>query len=335
MCGIVGMLDLNGRRDVSRELLSRINEAQHHRGPDECGLHVEPGVGLGHRRLSIIDVSTGQQPLYNEDGSVVIVYNGEIYNYQELIPELTALGHRFRTKSDTEVIVHAWEAWGERCVDRFRGMFAFALWDRNRKTLVSGPRQTRRQAAALRVARRWHVPVRVRDQGAAGASRLCARHRPARGRGIFRARLCRRAAHDIQGGTQTAAGTHALRAPGCAAAGTAAVLGSALHARSCHHAAGRRGGVDGPARRIGASAPDFRGSVGGVPVGRRRLQRRGRLDGECVERSGQHLLDRVCRPGLRRIALCAASGRPLPDAAFRRSSRKRRLRPDRYAGACL
>src|SRR6185503_7427899 len=135
MCGIVGMLDLNGRRDVSRELLSRINEAQHHRGPDECGLHIEPGVGLGHRRLSIIDVSTGQQPLYNEDGSVVIVYNGEIYNYQELIPELTALGHRFRTKSDTEVIVHAWEAWGERCVERFRGMFAFALWDRNRKTL--------------------------------------------------------------------------------------------------------------------------------------------------------------------------------------------------------
>src|SRR5678809_154598 len=75
MCGIVGILDLNGRRDVSRELLSRINEAQHHRGPDECGLHVEPGVGLGHRRLSIIDVSTGQQPLWNEDRSVVVVYN--------------------------------------------------------------------------------------------------------------------------------------------------------------------------------------------------------------------------------------------------------------------
>ena len=135
MCGIVGILDLNGRRDISRELLSRINEVQHDRGPDECGLHVEPGVGLGHRRLAIIDVSTGQQPLYNEDGSVVIVYNGEIYNYQSLIPELTALGHRFRTKSDTEVIVHAWEAWGESCVERFRGMFAFALWDRNRKTL--------------------------------------------------------------------------------------------------------------------------------------------------------------------------------------------------------
>jgi asparagine synthase (glutamine-hydrolysing) len=135
MCGIVGIFDPSGKREVSRALLSRMNEVQHHRGPDECGLHIEPGVGLGHRRLAIIDLSTGQQPLYNADGSVVIVYNGEIYNYQALIPELTALGHRFRTRSDTEVIVHAWESWGEACVKRFRGMFAFALWDRNRKTL--------------------------------------------------------------------------------------------------------------------------------------------------------------------------------------------------------
>lgn len=112
-----------------------MNESQHHRGPDEGGLHVEPGVGLGHRRLSIIDLSTGQQPLYNEDQSVCVVFNGEIYNYQELIPELQALGHVFHTRSDTEVIVHAWEAWGEDCVHRFRGMFAFALWDRNRETL--------------------------------------------------------------------------------------------------------------------------------------------------------------------------------------------------------
>ena len=112
-----------------------MNDSQAHRGPDGEGLHLEPGVGLGHRRLSIIDIATGQQPLYNEDGSVVVVFNGEIYNYQELIPELQALGHVFHTRSDTEVIVHAWEAWGERCVDRFRGMFAFALYDRNRETL--------------------------------------------------------------------------------------------------------------------------------------------------------------------------------------------------------
>jgi asparagine synthase (glutamine-hydrolysing) len=135
MCGITGIFDLRGQRDIDRALLSRMNETQHHRGPDECGLHVEPGVALGHRRLSIIDLSTGQQPLANEDGSVVVVFNGEIYNFQSLIPELTALGHVFRTRSDTEVIVHAWEAWGASCVERFRGMFAFALWDRGRQTL--------------------------------------------------------------------------------------------------------------------------------------------------------------------------------------------------------
>jgi asparagine synthase (glutamine-hydrolysing) len=135
MCGLVGIVDTRGRHEISRDELVRMNEAQHHRGPDEVGMHVEPGVGLGHRRLSIIDLSTGQQPLYNEDRSVVIVYNGEIYNYQALIPELTALGHTFRTRSDTEVVVHGWEAWGPACVQRFRGMFAFALWDRNRSTL--------------------------------------------------------------------------------------------------------------------------------------------------------------------------------------------------------
>ncbi len=135
MCGITGIFDTRGKRDIDRAVLHRMNESQFHRGPDEGGTHVEPGVGLGHRRLSIIDLSTGQQPLYNEDNSVCVVFNGEIYNYQELIPELQALGHIFHTRSDTEVIVHAWEAWGESCVDRFRGMFAFALWDRNRETL--------------------------------------------------------------------------------------------------------------------------------------------------------------------------------------------------------
>ena len=134
MCGITGIIDTRAARDIARPTLHRMNESQLHRGPDEGSLHIEPGVGLGHRRLSIIDVATGQQPLFNEDNSVVIVFNGEVYNYQELIPELQALGHRFHTKSDTEVIVHAWESWGEACVQRFRGMFAFALWDRNRQT---------------------------------------------------------------------------------------------------------------------------------------------------------------------------------------------------------
>jgi asparagine synthase (glutamine-hydrolysing) len=135
MCGVAGLFDTRGRRDFDRALVARMNEVQWHRGPDEGGFHFEPGVALAHRRLSIIDLSTGQQPLFNEDGSVAVVFNGEIYNYQDLVPELEALGHVFHTRSDTEVIVHAWEAWGEACVARFRGMFAFALWDRNQGTL--------------------------------------------------------------------------------------------------------------------------------------------------------------------------------------------------------
>ncbi len=134
MCGITGLFDTRGKREFDRALLKRMNDSHAHRGPDGEGEHHEPGVAFGHRRLSIIDVATGQQPLYNEDRSVVVTFNGEIYNYQELIPELQALGHVFHTRSDTEVIVHAWESWGERCVDRFRGMFAFALYDRNRDT---------------------------------------------------------------------------------------------------------------------------------------------------------------------------------------------------------
>ena len=135
MCGITGIFDTRATRPVNAAVLQRMNDSQQHRGPDEGSVHIEPGVGFGHRRLSIIDIATGQQPLFNEDGSVVIVFNGEIYNFQELIPELQAAGHRFHTKSDTEVIVHAWEQWGEDCVKRLRGMFAFVLWDRNRQQL--------------------------------------------------------------------------------------------------------------------------------------------------------------------------------------------------------
>ena len=135
MCGIVGIWDSRDKRNIDHDVLVRMNESQHHRGPDETGIHLVPGVGLGHKRLSIIDLKTGQQPLFNEDHSVVVVFNGEIYNYRELIPELSALGHVFRTRSDTEVIVQAWEQWGEACVDRLRGMFAFAIWDERKQIL--------------------------------------------------------------------------------------------------------------------------------------------------------------------------------------------------------
>jgi len=132
MCGIAGIFDLSGRRPIDEALLVSMRDSIRHRGPDGEGLHVEPGVGLAHRRLSIIDVAGGQQPLGNEDGSVVLIYNGEIYNYRGLVDELRSRGHVFRTHCDTEVVVHAWEEWGEASVERFNGMFAFALWDRNR-----------------------------------------------------------------------------------------------------------------------------------------------------------------------------------------------------------
>ena len=114
-----------------------MTDALVHRGPDDGGLHVEPAVGLGHRRLSIIDLGGGHQPLYNENGRVGVVFNGEIYNFAALRDRLAALGHRFATDSDTEVLVHGWEEWGEHCVEHLRGMFAFALWDADRQVLFA------------------------------------------------------------------------------------------------------------------------------------------------------------------------------------------------------
>jgi asparagine synthase (glutamine-hydrolysing) len=135
MCGIVGIFHTRESGEPDRELLRRMNKAQFHRGPDEGGEHFAPGIALGHRRLAIIDLSSGQQPLYNEDRSVVTVFNGEIYNFAGLVEELKAAGHTFVTHSDTEVIVHAWEQWGPDCVRRFNGMFAFAVWDARQQVL--------------------------------------------------------------------------------------------------------------------------------------------------------------------------------------------------------
>ncbi len=135
MCGVVGLYDSRGQRPIDAGLLRRMNDSLAHRGPDGDGIHIAPGIGLGHRRLAIIDVACGQQPLFNEDGTVAVVFNGEIYNFQDMVGELKAAGHIFRTHSDTEVIVHGWEEWGEDCLLRFRGMFAFALWDAKRETL--------------------------------------------------------------------------------------------------------------------------------------------------------------------------------------------------------
>jgi asparagine synthase (glutamine-hydrolysing) len=135
MCGITGIVDLTGRRMIDERLLRAMNGRIGHRGPDGDGFHFEPGVGFGHRRLAIIDVEGGKQPVYNEDHTVVVTYNGEIFNFKEVEQELLERGHKFRTRCDTEVIVHAWEEWGEKSLERFNGMFAFAVWDQRKQQL--------------------------------------------------------------------------------------------------------------------------------------------------------------------------------------------------------
>ncbi len=136
MCGIAGVLYADPAHPVDRAALRRMSASIAHRGPDAAGFWSEPGIGLVHRRLSIIDLAGGDQPIANEDDSLQVIFNGEIYNFQELRAWLEGKGHRFRTHSDTEVLVHLYEEEGDRLVERLRGMFAFALWDRRRRQLL-------------------------------------------------------------------------------------------------------------------------------------------------------------------------------------------------------
>ena len=135
MCGICGKFVFDRDAKVSADLVKGMADTIQHRGPDDEGFYISGQVGLGFRRLSIIDLAGGHQPLTNEDGSLWIVFNGEIYNYKALREFLRAKGHIFKTHSDTEVIVHLYEELGEACVERLRGMFAFAIWDNRRRSL--------------------------------------------------------------------------------------------------------------------------------------------------------------------------------------------------------
>lgn len=135
MCGIAGIFDTQGKAPPSQEILNAMNQIQFHRGPDEGNTFVDEKIGLGHRRLSIIDISTGQQPLLNSQKSAAIIFNGEVYNFKQLREELIELGFEFHTHSDTEVILQAYCAWGEKSVERLRGMFAYAIWDFQKQTL--------------------------------------------------------------------------------------------------------------------------------------------------------------------------------------------------------
>ncbi|HWK12206.1 MAG TPA: asparagine synthase (glutamine-hydrolyzing) [Vicinamibacterales bacterium] len=136
MCGIAGIVAADRLRADEAARLPRMRDVITHRGPDDAGLHADACAALAHRRLSIVDLTAGHQPLANEDGNIWIVFNGEIYNHASLRPELEAAGHRYRTRSDTETIVHAYEQWGDGCVERFRGMFALAVWDAPRRRLL-------------------------------------------------------------------------------------------------------------------------------------------------------------------------------------------------------
>ena len=135
MCGICGKFSLDGERRVGEAEIGRMMRTLEHRGPDESGLFVDGSAGLGHRRLNIIDLDSGRQPIFNEDGTMAIVFNGEIYNYRELTASLKQRGHVFKTKSDTEAILHLYEDLGEKCLDELRGMFAFAILDRSKRRL--------------------------------------------------------------------------------------------------------------------------------------------------------------------------------------------------------
>jgi asparagine synthase (glutamine-hydrolysing) len=137
MCGIAGFIDIERSRENAEGLIDRMCQVIRHRGPDDQGIWVGDGIALGMRRLSIIDLAGGHQPIFNEDQSVLVVFNGEIYNYRELRKELQEVGHSFSTNSDTEVIVHAYEEYGDDCVKHLRGMFTFALWDRKRQRLLA------------------------------------------------------------------------------------------------------------------------------------------------------------------------------------------------------
>lgn len=137
MCGIVGVVSANSLDNLikSKDTLLPMRDILAHRGPDDTGLYLKDNVFLGHRRLSIIDIAGGKQPMTNEDASLIIAYNGEIYNFKELKGELESVGHKFKTHSDTEVVIHCYEEYGEECVNKFIGMFAFAIWDVKKQRL--------------------------------------------------------------------------------------------------------------------------------------------------------------------------------------------------------
>src|SRR5580658_309625 len=174
MCGICGIFFSDRDWHVQADSLGRMNRSIAHRGPDDEGFFLEENVGLAMRRLSIIDVQSGHQPIANENQDVWIVYNGEIYNHAELRRGLEAKGHRYKTNSDTETIVHLYEEYGRDCVKQLRGMFAFVIWDRRKRVLFAARDRlgikpftidgmARLFSSDRRSRRSWRIPASLRN----------------------------------------------------------------------------------------------------------------------------------------------------------------------------
>ena len=327
MCGITGIVDLRVERPVDERLLRAMNGSISHRGPDGDGFHFEPGVGLGHRRLSIIDLEGGKQPLYNEDHTVVVTYNGEIFNFMEIEAELLQRGHTFRTRCDTEVIVHAWEEWGVECLKRFNGMFAFAVWDRRKQDAVHRARPPGREAAVLRGAGR-----RTASCSAPSSRRCCCIRRsqrridPQAVEEYFAFGYVPDPEDDLSRRQEARARRLPVRAPRrcedrrrcvtgtCRSSASASPAGAARSMGST--AARATAGSRAQASRVGRAARR-------VPVGRYRFERRGRDDARDRRRQDPDVLDRLQGAALRRVAATRSWSRTRSRPTTRPRSSKR------------
>ena len=278
-------------------------ERQAHRGPDSRGLHLADGVGLGIQRLRVIDLETGDQPVYNEDRSVAVVLNGEIYNYRELRRELQERGHTLSTHGDSEVIAHLYEEEGDDLVERLDGMFAFALWDERRRRLLIGRDRVGKKP----------LFYAVRDGSLAFASELAAlmadpsipRELDPAALDVPRLRLRAGAGLDLARGAQAAARAHACL--GGRRGADRALLAARLRSQDVGAAAAARRAAARAGRRRGAQADDRRRAARHVALRRRRLGGRRRGDGGRLEPAGEDLLDRLPPEGVRRAAAGAVT----------------------------
>ncbi len=326
MCGIAGQARSDGTA-VDGDLLEAMCAGLEHRGPDSRGIHLDGPVGLGIQRLRVIDLATGDQPVYNEDRSVAVVLNGEIYNYRELRERLRSNGHRFRSDGDTEVIAHLYEEEGPDFVRSLAGMFGAGALGRPAPGAVRRPRPDRQEAAVLRRAGRRHL-LRLGALGAAGRRRHLARGRSGCARSLLHLHLRARVR------TAPSAPSASCRPARCCAGRPAgpgsSVTGSRTSAPKLRDRLRGRGGGDRSRRRSrGGPAPaGRRRPARRLPLRRGRLDRGAGGDGRALERARQDLLDRLRGGRLRRAAL-----RPRDRRALRRRAPRARGPPGRGRAA--